>query len=132
MRPRTLAGLPAVILLVAGVAAAQSVDARAPPTPICGVCDLDRTTADGTTVAAAESSLTVTIYGNGTTAWAAKVDLAAGGDALSANRSLRRAVVADGVRGGIAEPDANDSRADGETLFVEYRGVTRPVRPVAL
>jgi hypothetical protein len=121
MRPRTIAATAAVLLLAAGIAAAPVADARAPPTPICGVCDLDRTTPDGTSVAAGESSLTVTLHGNGSTTWEARVDLAAGGDALAANESLRRAVVSDSVRGGIAEPRDIDSRIEGDTLLVGYR-----------
>ncbi|WP_123621391.1 hypothetical protein [Halorubrum sp. CSM-61] len=121
MRPRTIAAAAAVLLLAAGIAAAPTADARAPPTPICGVCDLDRTTPDGTPVVAGESELTVTIRENGSTTWEAEVDLAAGSDALAANGSLRRTVASEAARDGIAEPRDVDSRIDGDTLFVDYR-----------
>lgn len=121
MRPRTIAATAAVLLLVAGLAVAPVADARAPPTPVCGVCDLDRTTPDGASVVAGESSLTVTLHGNGSTTWEARVDLAAGGDALAANESLRRVVVSEAARDGIAEPRDIDARVDGNTLLVDYR-----------
>jgi len=124
MRPRTYAVLTATLLLVAGIAAAPSADARAPPTPICGVCDLDSTTPNGTTVAAGESSLMITVHDDGSTTWTAKVGLAAGDDALAANDSLRRTVVADAVRDGIADPDDIDSRIDAGNLLVTYRDPT--------
>lgn len=121
MDPRTIAAAAALVLLLAGITAVPAADARAPPTPICGVCDLDRTTPDGTPVVAGESSLTVTLHGNGSTTWEAQVDLAAGSDALAANESLRRAVASEAAHDGIAEPKAVDARIDEDTLFVEYR-----------
>lgn len=121
MRPRTIAAVTAVLLLAAGIAAAPAADARAPPTPICGVCDFDRTTPDGTPVVADESALTVTLRENGSTTWEAEVDLAAGGDALAANDSLRRSVVSEAVHDGIAEPTDIDARIAGDTLLVDYR-----------
>ncbi|WP_200530553.1 hypothetical protein [Halorubrum sp. LN27] len=121
MRPRTIAAAAAVLLLAAGIAAAPTADARAPPTPVCGVCDLDRTAPDGTAVVAGESALTVTLHGNGSTTWEAEVDLAAGGDALAANESLRRAVASEAARDGISDPRDVESRIDGNTLLVEYR-----------
>ncbi|QAU12438.1 hypothetical protein EKH57_06735 [Halorubrum sp. BOL3-1] len=121
MGPRNLAVLVTLLLCVTAVVAASPVDARAPPTPVCGVCELDRTTADGASVVAGESSLTVTLHGNGSTTWNARVDIAAGGDALAANESLRHDVVSDAVRDGIAEPRDVDARIDGNVLLVEYR-----------
>lgn len=121
MRPRTIAAATAILLLAAGIAAAPAADARAPPTPICGVCELDRTTPDGTPVAAGESDLTVTLRGNGSTTWEAQVDLAAGSDALAANESLRQRVVSAAIRDGIAEPRDVNARVDGDTLLVDYR-----------
>ncbi|SFR44484.1 MULTISPECIES: hypothetical protein [Halorubrum] len=121
MRPRTLPLLVALLLSVTVLAAAPPVDARAPPTPVCGVCELDRTTPDGDSVVAGESSLTVTLHGNGSSTWEARVHLAAGGDALAANGSLRRAVVTDAVRDGIADPKDVDARVDGDVLAVDYR-----------
>jgi len=121
MRPRALLPLAALLLCVTAAVAVPAVDARAPPTPVCGVCELDRTAADGTPVTAGERSLTVTLYENGSTTWEARVDLAAGSDALAANQSLRRAVVSDAVRNGVAEPRGVDARVDGNTLTVEYR-----------
>lgn len=121
MRPRTLAAVTAFLLLVAGISAAPAADARAPPTPICGVCDVDRTTSNGTPIVAGDSSLTIAVHGDGSTTWAARVDLEAGVDALSANEFLRRAVVDDTVDDGIADPDDVDSRIDGDTLLVDYR-----------
>ncbi|MDZ5810162.1 hypothetical protein U4E84_02180 [Halorubrum sp. AD140] len=128
MRPRSIAATTAILLLAAGIAAAPTADARAPPTPICGVCDLDRTTPDGAPVVAGESSLTVTVRGNGSTTWEAQVDLAAGGDALAANESVRHTVVSGAVRDGIAEPNDIDARIDGETLLVDYRDPTATER----
>ncbi|PAU84244.1 hypothetical protein CK500_07390 [Halorubrum salipaludis] len=121
MRPRTIAAAAAVLLLAVGIAAAPVADARAPPTPICGVCDLDRTAPDGTSVVAGESAQTITLHGNGSTTWVAEVDLAAGGDALAANESLRRAVASEAARDGISDPRDVESRIDGDTLIVEYR-----------
>ncbi|KKF39346.1 hypothetical protein FK85_29250 [Halorubrum saccharovorum] len=110
-----------MLLLAAGIAAAPAADAREPPTPICGVCDLDRTTPDGTPVVAGESELTVTLRENGSTTWEAEVDLASGGDALAANKSLRHRVVTEAIQDGIAEPRDVDARVDGDTLRVDYR-----------
>ena len=122
MRPRALVTVAvSLLLLVAGITAAPAVDARAPPTPVCGVCDLDRTTSQGTPIVAGESSLTVTVHGDGSTTWAARVDLDAGADALSANESLRRAVVDDAVRDGIADPSDVNSRINDGALLVDYR-----------
>jgi len=121
MRPRTIAAATAILLLAAGIAAAPAADARAPPTPICGVCELDRTTPDDTPVVAGESALTVTLRGNGSTTWEARVDLAAGSDALAANESLRQRVVSEAIQGGIAEPRGVTARIDGDTLLVDYR-----------
>lgn len=121
MGPRSLPLLVALLLCVTAVVAVAPVDARAPPTPVCGVCELDHTAADGASVVAGESSLTVTVHGNGSTTWDARVDLASGGDALAANESLRRAVVSDAVGNGIAEPRDVDARVDGDTLAVTYR-----------
>lgn len=111
----------AALLLMASVAAVPVADARAPPTPVCGVCTLDQTTPDGTDVVAGESSLTVTLHGNGSTTWEARVDLAAGSDALAANESLRRSVVDEAARDGIADPTDIDARVDDGTLIVDYR-----------
>lgn len=111
----------AVLLLVASVAAVPVADARAPPTPVCGVCTLDRTTPDGTDVVAGESSVTVTLHDDGSTTWEARVGLAAGSDALAANRSRRRSVVDEAARDGIADPVDVDARVDDGTLIVEYR-----------
>lgn len=118
----------ALLLCVTVTAAAPPVDARAPPTPVCGVCDLDRTTADGAAVVAGESSVTVTLRENGSTTWDARVALASGGDALAANESLRRAVVADAVRDGIAEPTSVTARVDDDVLSVDYRDPTAAER----
>ncbi|ELZ36664.1 hypothetical protein C471_14285 [Halorubrum saccharovorum DSM 1137] len=121
MDPRTIAAAAALVLLLAGITAAPAADARAPPTPICGVCDLDRTTPDGTPVVAGESALTVTLRENGSTTWQGRVDLAAGSDALAANESLRRRVVSEAAHDGIADPRDVNSRIDEDILFVEYR-----------
>lgn len=111
----------ALLLLVASVAAVPVVNARAPPTPVCGVCTVDRTTSGGTDVVAGESSLTVTLHDDGSTTWEARVELAAGNDALAANDSLRRTVVSEAARDGIADPVDIDARVDDGTLIVEYR-----------
>jgi len=121
MDPRTIAAAAALVLLLAGITAAPAADARAPPTPICGVCDLDRTTPDGTPVVAGESALTVTLRENGSTTWQGRVDLATGSDALAANESLRRRVVSEAAHDGIADPRDVNSRIDEDILFVEYR-----------
>ncbi|TKX74786.1 hypothetical protein EXE46_07050 [Halorubrum sp. GN11_10-6_MGM] len=128
MGPRRLSLVAALLLCVTVIVAAPPVDARAPPTPVCGVCDLDRTTADGTSVVAGESSLAVTLHENGSTTWDARVALASGGDALASNESLRRAVVADAVRDGIAEPTNVTARVDGGVLSVDYRDPTAAER----
>lgn len=121
MRPRALLVTVALFLFVAAAVAVPVADARAPPTPVCGVCDLDRTVSGGDAVVAGESSLTVTLHENGTTTWRARAELAEGADALSANESLRRAVATEAARDGIAEPRDVDARVDGETLVVGYR-----------
>lgn len=121
MRPRIIAAAAAILLLAAGIAVAPTADARAPPTPICGVCDLDRTTPDGTPVVAGESDLTVTLRENGSTTWEARVDLTSGGDALATNESLRRRVASEAAHDGIADPRDVNSRIDGDILFVDYQ-----------
>jgi len=121
MRPRALLPLVALLLCVTAAVAVPAVDARAPPTPVCGVCDLDRTTPSGDPVVAGESSLTVTVHENGSTTWLARADLTAGGDALAANDSLRDAVASEAAADGIADPRDVDARLDGDALVVEYR-----------
>ncbi|RLM52167.1 hypothetical protein [Halorubrum sp. Atlit-28R] len=121
MRPRALPLLVALLLCATAAVAVPAVDARAPPTPVCGVCDLDRTAPSGERVVAGESELTVTIHANGSTTWRARADLAAGADALAANDSLRRAVAAEAARDGVAEPRDLSARLDGKTLVVDYR-----------
>ena len=78
MRPRALPLLVALLLCATAAVAVPAVDARAPPTPVCGVCDLDRTTPSGERVVAGESELTVTVHANGATTWRARADLPAG------------------------------------------------------
>lgn len=121
MRPRALPVIVALLLCVTAAVAVPVADARAPPTPVCGVCDLDRTAPSGDPVVAGESALTVTLHENGSTTWLARADLAAGADALAANASLRRAVATAAARDGVAEPTEVDARVDGETLVVRYR-----------
>lgn len=121
MRPRALPLLVALLLCATAAVAVPAVDARAPPTPVCGVCDLDRTTPSGERVVAGESELTVTVHANGSTTWRARADLAAGADALAANESLRDAVGVEAAGDGIADPRDVTARLDGETLVVEYR-----------
>lgn len=121
MRPRSLPPVAiALLLAAAAVAAVPVADARAPPTPVCGVCSVD-TTVDGTVVAAGESELTVSIHENGSTTWNARVELTAGSDDLAENESLRRAVVDEAMGRSIADPEQLSSRMDGETLVVRYR-----------
>ena len=105
MGPRSLPAVVALLLLATAAFAAAPVDARAPPTPVCGVCDLDRTTPSGERVTAGESSLTITVRANGSTT----------------NDSFRRAVAEEAAGDGVASPGDVDSRIDGETLVVEYR-----------
>ena len=121
MGPRSLPAVVALLLLATAAFAAAPVDARAPPTPVCGVCDLDRTTPSGERVTAGESSLTITVHANGSTTWRARAGLAAGADALATNDSFRRAVAEEAAGDGVASPGDVDSRIDGETLVVEYR-----------
>lgn len=126
MRPRSTLPVAIVILLaITAVAAVPVTEARAPPTPVCGVCELD-TTVDGTAVAAGESALTIKIHENGSTTWVAAVELTDGADAVAENDSLRRAVVAESVDAGIATPENVRSGTDGDVLTVRYRdsGVT--------
>ena len=106
MGPRSLPAVVALLLLATAAFAAAPVDARAPPTPVCGVCDLDRTTPSGERVTAGESSLTITVRANGSTTWRARARLAAAEEAAG---------------DGVASPGDVDSRIDGETLVVEYR-----------
>ncbi|MBP1985670.1 hypothetical protein [Halolamina salifodinae] len=121
MRPRSLPLIAVVLLLaLAAVAAVPVADARAPPTPVCGVCSVD-TTVDGAAVAAGESELTVSIHENGTTAWEARVELTAGSDVLAENGSLRRAVVDEAMGRSIADPEQVRSQMGGEALIVRYR-----------
>ncbi|RDI69902.1 hypothetical protein [Halopelagius longus] len=122
MRPHaTTAVVIALLLALSAVAAVPSADARAPPTPVCGVCSLDRTAPDGTPVTAGDSTLTVSLHENGSTTWRANVELASGSDALAENESFRRAVVEEVTRRSVADPEAIYSRIDGETLIVRYR-----------
>jgi hypothetical protein len=121
MRPRSLPIALSLLLALAAVGAVPTADARAPPTPVCGVCSFDRTTVDGTTVAAGESELEISIRENGSTVWNARVELTAGADALAGNDSLRRAAVDEVMGRSIAEPEGVRSRIDGDTLVVRYR-----------
>ncbi|MFW5911427.1 MAG: hypothetical protein ACOCQV_01690 [Halolamina sp.] len=121
MRPRSSLHLVLVALIgLSAVAAIPVADARAPPTPVCGVCSVD-TTVDGTAVASGESALTIKLHENGSTTWVAAVTLTEGGDTVAENESLRRAVVAESVDDGIATPEYVRSGTDGEVLTVRYR-----------
>ncbi|ELZ47475.1 hypothetical protein C464_08670 [Halorubrum coriense DSM 10284] len=113
--------MAALLLLATAGFASAPVDARAPPTPVCGVCDLDQPTPSGERVTAGESSLTVTVHANESTTWRARARLATGADALAANDTLRRAVAVEAAGDGIASPSDVDARLDGEALAVEYR-----------
>lgn len=122
MRPRTpLPVVLALLIALAAVAAVPMADARAPPTPVCGVCSFDRTTVDGTVVAAGDSALTVSIHENGSTTWEATVELTAGSDDLAGNDSLRRAAVDEVMGRSVADPAEVQSRIDGGSLVVRYR-----------
>jgi hypothetical protein len=120
MRPRSLPLLVALLLCVTAAVAVPAVDARAPPTPVCGVCDLDRTVPGGESVVAGESELTVTLHENGSTTWRARAELAAGADVLAANDTLRDAVATEAADDGVGDPDDIAVRLDGDTLIVEY------------
>lgn len=121
MRPRSSLHLGfALLIAFAAVAAVPTADARAPPTPVCGVCSFD-TTVDGTHVAAGESELAVWIHENGSTTWVATVDLTDGAEQVAGNDSLRRAVVDEATGRSIAEPESLRSSVDDGTLTVRYR-----------
>ena len=112
-----------VLVAVLGVAAAPSATARAPPTPVCGVCsDALDTAADDRSVRVerGETTLTVTVHENGSTTWNATVELRRGGAALR-NDSLRREVVEAATGRSIADATHLRSRVDGGTLEVTFR-----------
>lgn len=122
MRPHgTVEVAFALLLALSAVAVVPAADARQPPTPVCGVCSLDRTAPDGTPVVTGNSTLTVSLHGNGSTTWRARVELASGRDALAENESFRRTAVEEATRRSVADPEAVRSRIDGETLVVDYR-----------
>lgn len=122
--PSTRRALALLALLLAAVLAsgAAPADARAPPWPVCGLCDGD-TLADaaaerGVDVETGGSTLDVRAFENASTRWTARVDLTDGADAM-ANDSFRRGVVSTVVdRRGDAR--AVSSRMDGDTLVVDY------------
>lgn len=121
MRPRSpLLVALSLLIVLAAVAAVPVADARAPPTPVCDVCSFD-TTVDGTTVAAGESDLVISIHKNGSTTWIATVELTAGSEELARNESLRRAAVDEVMGWSVADPEDVQSGVDGETLTVRYR-----------
>ena len=112
-----------VLAVVLGVAAAPSATARAPPTPVCGVCsDALVTAADDRNVAVerGETALTVTVHENGTATWNATVRLRRGSAALE-DDGLRRGVVEDATGRSIADATHLRSRVDGDTLEVTFR-----------
>jgi hypothetical protein len=120
---RSLPALVAVALALALLASATAgpAAARAPPTPVCGVCTGALVAAAderGVAVDTAESALAIDVRADGTTRWTARVRLSTGADALR-NDSLRRAVVAD-ARSRVVEPTGVDSRVAGLTLVVVY------------
>jgi hypothetical protein len=133
--PSTSRSLAVTLLAVALVGSASlagvpTVDARAPPTPLCGVCseELDESAErHGVDLTRGETTLAVQVHGNGSTTWRATVELVAGADALG-NETLREAVVASAVSRGIARPTDVESRLDGDTLLVTHRDPTATSR----
>lgn len=120
---RPVPALLALAVVLLGVAGVQSVAARAPPTPACGVCTdaLESAAAErGVAVERGETALTVAVRENGSATWRAAVELRRGSDALE-NDSLRRAVVADAGGRSVADPTDRRSRVDGDTLEVTFR-----------
>ena len=120
---RRIAAILVLAVVLLGVTSVSSVAARAPPTPVCGVCsDALETAADDRNVAVerGETALTVTVHENGTTTWNATVELHRGSDTLE-NDSLRRAVVEDATDRSIADATDLRSRVDGDTLEVTFR-----------
>lgn len=117
---RALPAAFVLLIMLAAVGAVPTADARAPPTPVCGVCSFDGVV-DGTVVATDESQLVVSIHENGSTTWVAQIELSAGSDALAKNDSLRRAVVDEAMGRSIADPTAVQSQVDSDTLVVRYR-----------
>lgn len=106
--------------LLAGV---PTVDARAPPTPLCGVCSerLDESAErHDVDLTRGETDLVVQIHENGSTSWRATVELTAGAEALD-NETLRAAVVDSAVQRGVGDPTDVQSRLDGDTLVVTHR-----------
>lgn len=121
----------ALVLLLAlalfGTAAMPAqVNARAPPTPVCGVCTgaLDGAAANhGVALERDGTELTVTVRPNGTTRWRATIELARGADALR-NASLRRQIVTSAVDVGVAEPVDVESHLRDRTLIVTFSDPT--------
>jgi len=122
---RTMAILLATLLVAtAAITAVATVPAaaREPPQPVCGVCVAfaEPQTVDGARIDAANSTMTIHVYENGSSRWTARVQLARGSDALR-NETLRTRVL-DAVRLGVLEdPAARHSDVDGDTLVVSYR-----------
>jgi hypothetical protein len=124
--PSTRRGLAVVLslvlltgILVAGVPVA---DARAPPTPLCGVCSdrLDESAErHDVALSRGETDLVVQVHENGSTTWRATVELTAGADALD-NETLREEVVESAVQRGVGRPADVESRLDGDTLVVTH------------
>ena len=93
--PSTRRGLAVVLSLVlltgTLVAGVPVADARAPPTPLCGVCSdrLDESAErHDVALSRGETDLVVQVHENGSTTWRATVELTAGADALD-NETLR-------------------------------------------
>lgn len=112
------------LLTLSSLATVSIVDARHPPTPVCGVCSLNQTAPDGSAITSNNSTLTITVHENGSTTWRAQATLTAGKDILAENESLRQEVVTDNTRRSIADAKEVNSRIDGDTLIVDYSDST--------
>ena len=111
------------LLVLVSATGASTVAARAPPTPVCGVCsDALETAANerNATVERGETALTVAVHENGSATWRATVELRRGSDAFE-NDSLRRDVVAAATGRSIADATDLRSRVDGDVLEVTFR-----------
>jgi hypothetical protein len=119
-RSRGLAVVLALALLTGALV--PVADARAPPTPLCGVCSdrLDESAErHDVALTRGETDLVVQVHENGSTTWRATVELTAGAAALD-NGTLREEVVESAVQRGVGRPTDVESRLDGGTLVVTH------------
>jgi len=114
-----------VALLVAP--AVGSVVARPPPEALCGTCSLgeeEHWSGSSVDVDAANSSLSVELFENGSSYWTERVRVARGADELAANESFRTEVLDRAFhRHAVDDADRTDvrTRVENRTLVTTYR-----------